>query len=82
MRPPKPESIAQGKFIREYEGHDWTALKQSIQSWATELGFSALGVADVDLHEAETRFLEWLELGFHGTMDYMRKHGTRRSRPA
>lgn len=82
MRPPKPESIAQGKFIREYEGHDWTALKQSIQSWATELGFSALGVADVDLQEAETRFLEWLELGFHGTMDYMRKHGTRRSRPA
>ena len=81
MRPPKPESIAQGNFIREREGHDWEALKQSIRSWASELGFSAIGVADVDLQEAETRLLQWLDLGFHGTMDYMHKHGTRRSRP-
>lgn len=32
--------------------------------------------------DAETGLLEWLAQGFHGEMDYMAKHGMKRSRPA
>lgn len=32
--------------------------------------------------QAESGLLEWLSKGYHGEMDYMAKHGTRRTRPA
>ncbi len=61
---------------------DYTALATKIKEWARELGFQAVGIADINLHDAEERLLEWLALGFHGEMDYMAKHGVKRSRPA
>ena len=30
-------------------------LAQDIKTWGVELGFSAVGIADVDLHEAEEK---------------------------
>jgi epoxyqueuosine reductase len=60
---------------------DYTELIRSIRRWARELGFQQLGVTDTDLSTAESRLLEWLERGWHGQMDYMKRHGTRRSRP-
>ena len=48
------------------------------RSWA----FQQIGVADVELGEAEARLLDWLARGFHGDMHYLERHGTRRSRPA
>ena len=56
-------------------------LQTKIQSLALELGFDAVGFSDVDLHEHETHLQEWLNKGFHGEMDYMQRHGTKRSRP-
>ncbi len=47
-----------------------------------ELGFQKVGIADCDLAAAETRLIDWLGKGFHGDMDYMAKHGVKRSRPA
>lgn len=41
-----------------------------------------MGICDTDLASAEERLLEWLSLGWHGELDYMANHGTRRSRPA
>lgn len=32
--------------------------------------------------QAESGLLQWLNKGYHGEMDYMAKHGTRRTRPA
>jgi epoxyqueuosine reductase len=61
---------------------DLTALKAKISRWGSELGFQQLGVSDVDLAEAESRLDAWLDDGHHGTMDYMHKHGRKRSRPA
>lgn len=58
------------------------ALLRDIQIWGRELGFDALGVARIDLSQDEAHFLDWLAQGFHGEMDYMQRHGTRRSRPA
>ena len=53
-----------------------------LRGWARELGFSHLGVADIDLSAAEPGLLAWLHNGFHGRMDYMAAHGLRRARPA
>ncbi|TCO79769.1 epoxyqueuosine reductase [Plasticicumulans lactativorans] len=61
---------------------DAAALAARIKAWGRELGFQRVGIADVDLREAETRLLDWLAAGHHGQMDYMARHGTRRARPA
>lgn len=56
-------------------------LPEQLRHWGRELGFQAVGIADTDLGESETRLLEWLDAGFQGEMDYMARHGTKRSRP-
>ena len=53
-----------------------------LRGWAVELGFGALGVADIDLSAAEDGLRNWLAAGWHGEMDYMARHGMRRARPA
>ncbi|MDI1261151.1 tRNA epoxyqueuosine(34) reductase QueG [Aquabacterium sp.] len=53
-----------------------------MRGWASELGFSQIGVADVDLSSAEAGLLAWLARGFHGDMHYMAAHGLKRARPA
>jgi epoxyqueuosine reductase len=58
------------------------ALAERIKQWGAELGFQALGIADVDLSAAEGRLAEWLGLGWHGEMDYMARHAALRTRPA
>ncbi|MBT8086913.1 MAG: tRNA epoxyqueuosine(34) reductase QueG [Gammaproteobacteria bacterium] len=57
------------------------ALKAEIADWCKELGFQQCGVSDIDLSTAEGRLGQWLQQRFHGTMDYMRRHGKKRSRP-
>ncbi|MCG8067954.1 MAG: tRNA epoxyqueuosine(34) reductase QueG [Candidatus Thiodiazotropha taylori] len=57
-------------------------LSLQIKQWGEELGFDAVGITDTDLSEAESRLHQWLASGCHGEMDYMAKHGSKRSRPA
>lgn len=57
-------------------------LVPQIRGWARELGFSQIGVAGVDLSEAEPGLMQWLAQGFHGEMHYMEAHGLKRARPA
>lgn len=56
-------------------------LVAQIRLWARELGFQQVGIADIDLDEAGARLREWLAQGFHGTMDWMAVHGSKRWRP-
>jgi epoxyqueuosine reductase len=56
-------------------------LKSRLVALAQARGFDALGVSDVDLGADVAHFDRWLGAGFHGEMDYMWKHGTRRTRP-
>lgn len=58
------------------------ALATEIKQWGQALGFQAVGIAGINLGEHESHFLRWLENGFHGDMDYMTRHGTKRTRPA
>lgn len=53
-----------------------------LQGWGHELGFSQIGVAGIDLHEAEEGLRAWLAAGFHGSLAYMERHGLARARPA
>jgi epoxyqueuosine reductase len=57
-------------------------LLARVREWATELGFSQIGAAGVDLSAAEPGLLAWLAAGCHGDMAYMAAHGTKRARPA
>ena len=61
---------------------DPEGLVARIRAWAAELGFPQLGISDCDLGEAEVRLAEWLARGWHGDMDYMGAHGSKRTRPA
>jgi epoxyqueuosine reductase len=61
---------------------DYHQLALDIKGWACELGFQQLGITAPELAEDEAHLLAWLREGRHGAMDYMERHGTRRSRPA
>jgi len=61
---------------------DLAMLAAAIKSWGRELGFQAVGIADTDLSAVEPRLAAWLASGFAGELDYMRKHGAKRTRPA
>ena len=61
---------------------DMRELAQHIREWGRELGFQALGFSDIELGDHEAHLNNWLSKGFHGDMQYMERHGTRRSRPA
>ena len=61
---------------------DYLALARHIKHWGMELGFQQVGISDTRLDEDEAFLLQWLRSGYHGEMDYMQRHGTRRSRPA
>jgi epoxyqueuosine reductase len=65
-----------------YTGLDAHALVAKIRRWGLELGFQAVGVAGIDLGDAEPRLLEWLAKGYQGEMHYMARHGSKRARPA
>ena len=61
---------------------DLAALACDIKCWGEKLGFQQIGITDCDLGPAEERLRAWLARGWHGEMDYMAAHGTKRSRPA
>ncbi len=56
-------------------------IKQQIKDWAQDLGFQQAGITDIDLSRYEERFLNWLKQKFHGEMQYMEAHGSKRYRP-
>ena len=57
-----------------------TTVRQ-IKLWGKELGFDEVKIADIDLAKHEDYLNKWLDQGMHGEMDYMQRHGTKRSRP-
>jgi len=61
---------------------DFTALARDIRTWGRELGFADTGISGIALEQAERQLLQWLGKGYHGDMDYMAVHGSKRTRPA
>ncbi|MFK7995473.1 MAG: tRNA epoxyqueuosine(34) reductase QueG [Granulosicoccus sp.] len=57
------------------------SLSEFVKNNARQLGLNHCAITDTDLGEHETHLLNWLDAGFHGSMDYMQRHGVKRSRP-
>ncbi len=60
---------------------DLRQLCDDIRSWSRELGFQQTGIAEVALGADEVHLRDWLARGLHGAMEYMARHGDKRSRP-
>lgn len=69
MSPPEPVALA-------------TELAAAIRHWGVELGFGQVGITGIDLGADEARLAAWLAQHYHGDMDWLAAHGSRRSRPA
>jgi len=61
---------------------NYPQLVEKIKCWGKELGFSQLGITDIDLSKHEQALEKWLANNYHGNMDYMARHGLMRARPA
>ena len=57
------------------------SLSLQIKKWGQELGFADVGITHADLSAYETDYFNWVGDNYHGDMDYMTKHGTKRTRP-
>ena len=75
------------KIMQESFPKNWSldpaSLTAAIKIWGKELGFQGVGIADAntDMSKVELGLHDWLSKNYHGSMDYMAKHGTRRTRP-
>ena len=58
------------------------SLRARIAAFAAGLGFEQLGVADTGLEADARRLQAWLDAGMHGAMDFMQRHGRKRTHPA
>ena len=61
---------------------DYSRLAADIRTWGIDLGFQQIGIAATELARDEAHLLNWLDAGHHGAMEYMHRHGVKRSRPA
>lgn len=57
-------------------------LVANIKKWGRELGFQQVGITDTNLSHYAPRLQAWLTQGLQGTMEYMKKHGDVRAKPA
>ncbi len=56
-------------------------LIEEIRHWALDLGFHQIGFSDCLLQDHEDHLKQWLDAGYAGDMEFMSRHGNKRSRP-
>ena len=61
---------------------DWSQLSEDIKSFGAQLGFQKVGISDTRLERTEQYLQQWLDNGRHGEMEWMARHGHKRTRPA
>lgn len=61
---------------------DLQQLSDLIKAWGAQLGFAHTAISDTDISAAEPHLNAWLASNYHGEMDYMHRHGRKRTRPA
>lgn len=57
------------------------AVAERIRQLALKAGFQRCGIAGIELGEDEDHLRDWLSRGLYGDMEWMARHGTKRSRP-
>lgn len=68
-------------MAKQTSNNDQTIITRQIKDWGKALGFQQIGITHTNLEQDEHYLNEWLEKNFHGEMQYMQTHGTKRSRP-
>ena len=68
--------------VPQVSSPDYTSLAAAIKAWGAELGFADLRITNATLATADAGLQSWLDAGFHGQMDYMAAHGSKRTQPA
>lgn len=61
--------------------HNYAELAAHIKEWGQSLGFQQIGITNTDLEKYTTHFSEWLRKNFHGEMQFMEAHGSKRYSP-
>ena len=61
---------------------DPAALALRFKALARAHGFQRCGISGIDLGEDESHLRDWLARGLYGTMDWMARHGDKRTRPS
>jgi epoxyqueuosine reductase len=60
---------------------DHAQLAARIRALALELGFQRCGISGIELGADEEHLRSWLAQGLYGSMEWMARHGDKRSRP-
>jgi epoxyqueuosine reductase len=60
---------------------DLPALAQRIKALAHASGFQRCGISGIELGADEEHLRDWLAQGLYGSMEWMARHGEKRSRP-
>jgi epoxyqueuosine reductase len=56
-------------------------LTKALKAEALRVGFSSVGIARADSFDGRERLSDWLDLGWHGTMDWMASRADQRAAP-
>jgi len=75
------DSASPAQSIEAQSSQIWLQLAQRVKRWGAELGFGAVGIADLDLDEAARRMDFWIARGLHGDMQYLRRNAALRADP-
>ncbi|ADZ90468.1 tRNA epoxyqueuosine(34) reductase QueG [Marinomonas mediterranea] len=54
---------------------------QKIKDWALELGFADAKIVKPSLEQYKAQYQQWIDSGYHGTMEYLADHGDLRFKP-
>lgn len=68
-------------FIANGSDESLLLLSRQIKSWGIELGFQQVGISGLELADDDAHLQTWLQQQYHGTMDYMQRHGSKRTHP-
>ena len=60
---------------------DPALLAQRVRALAREAGFQRCGISGIELAADEAHLRDWLAQGLYGSMEWMARHGDKRSRP-
>jgi epoxyqueuosine reductase len=60
---------------------DLPALARRVKALARASGFQRCGISGIELGADEDHLRDWLAQGLYGSMDWMARHGEKRSRP-
>ena len=52
----------------------WQSITKKIKIWGHDLGFDEIGISDINLNHSKKSYADWIKAGFHGEMNYLKKH--------